>query len=154
MEKSTKLIIAAVGLGGLGFFLYKKGLFSGKTTKVPDVVKPITDTGKKTGVEPPPIDTIKPKFTVLEETKKTPIWQQTEIYPVDVVNPQEGKLAVTPPTQTSFQPYLYDRLPVTEYGYNQSARLDYTTGKYNDGMPFDYIEKDLENIRLNKLLYA
>jgi hypothetical protein len=153
MEKSTKLIIAAVGLGGLGFFLYKKGLFGGKTTKVVDVEKPVVDTGKKTGVEPP-IDTIKPKFPVLEEAIKTPIWQQTEIYPVDVINPQEGKLAVTPPTQTSFQPYLYDRLPVTEYGYNPNVRLDYTTGKYNDGMPFDYIEKDLENIRRNQLLYV
>ena len=28
MDKVTKLIIATVGLGGLGFFLYKKGFFS------------------------------------------------------------------------------------------------------------------------------
>jgi len=28
MEKSTNIILAAVGLGGLGYFLYKKGLFS------------------------------------------------------------------------------------------------------------------------------
>jgi hypothetical protein len=31
MEQNTKLIIAAVGLGGLGYFLYKKGLFAQKT---------------------------------------------------------------------------------------------------------------------------
>ena len=31
MEKNTKLIIAAIGLGGLGYFLYKKGFFSKKT---------------------------------------------------------------------------------------------------------------------------
>jgi hypothetical protein len=67
MEKSTKLIIAAVGLGGLGYFLYKRGLFSKTTTtevakdvkkvddvvkKVEDVVKQVVDTGKKTAVEP------------------------------------------------------------------------------------------------------
>jgi len=36
MEKSTKLIIAVVGLGGLGFFLYKKGLFGKKSTMMPN----------------------------------------------------------------------------------------------------------------------
>jgi hypothetical protein len=30
MSKSTTLIVAAIGLGGLGYFLYKKGLFSNK----------------------------------------------------------------------------------------------------------------------------
>ena len=28
MSKSTTLIVAAIGLSGLGYFLYKKGLFS------------------------------------------------------------------------------------------------------------------------------
>jgi hypothetical protein len=50
MEQNTKLFIAAIGLGGLGFFLYKKGLFGKKTISevaqdvkrdVVDVVKPI-----------------------------------------------------------------------------------------------------------------
>lgn len=31
MEQNTKLVIAAVGLGGLGYFLYKRGLFAQKT---------------------------------------------------------------------------------------------------------------------------
>jgi len=31
MSKSTTLIVAAIGLGGLGYFLYKKGLFSNKS---------------------------------------------------------------------------------------------------------------------------
>ena len=50
MEKNTKLIIAAVGLGGLGFFLYKKGLFSKKSAVVasiettPEVLEPIVKT--------------------------------------------------------------------------------------------------------------
>ena len=63
MEKSTKLIIAAVGLGGLGYFLYKRGLFAKTTTNevakdvkkvddvVKDIVKEVIDTGKKTAVE-------------------------------------------------------------------------------------------------------
>ena len=63
MEKSTKLIIAAIGLGGLGYFLYKKGLFKTTTNEVAkdvkkvddvvkDIVKEVVDTGKKTAVEP------------------------------------------------------------------------------------------------------
>lgn len=47
MEKSTNLIIAALGLGGLGYFLYKKGLFSSvssqttSTTPTPTPTTPI-----------------------------------------------------------------------------------------------------------------
>jgi hypothetical protein len=33
MEQNTKIIIAAVGLGGLGYFLYKKGLFGNKAVQ-------------------------------------------------------------------------------------------------------------------------
>jgi hypothetical protein len=33
MEQKTKIIIAAVGLGGLGYFLYKKGLFGNKAVQ-------------------------------------------------------------------------------------------------------------------------
>lgn len=43
MEQNTKLIIAAVGLGGLGFFLYKKGLFGKKSTMMPNVVTKSTE---------------------------------------------------------------------------------------------------------------
>jgi hypothetical protein len=43
MEKNTKLIIAAVGLGGLGYFLYKKGFFSKKSAPAPMVILPTTD---------------------------------------------------------------------------------------------------------------
>ena len=31
MEQNTKMVLAAVGLGGLGYYLYKKGFFSKKT---------------------------------------------------------------------------------------------------------------------------
>ena len=45
MEQNTKLIIAAVGLGGLGFFLYKKGLFGKKTVEevAQEVKKDVVD---------------------------------------------------------------------------------------------------------------
>jgi hypothetical protein len=39
MEQNTKIIIAAVGLGGLGYFLYKKGLFGNKST-MPNTMMP------------------------------------------------------------------------------------------------------------------
>jgi hypothetical protein len=40
MEQNTKIIIAAVGLGGLGYFLYKKGLFGKKSTMMPNTMMP------------------------------------------------------------------------------------------------------------------
>jgi hypothetical protein len=39
MEKSTTIILAAVGLGGLGYFLYKKGLFSNAISE-PTLITP------------------------------------------------------------------------------------------------------------------
>jgi uncharacterized protein YwbE len=42
MEQNTKIIIAAVGLGGLGYFLYKKGLFGKKSTMMPNTMMPNT----------------------------------------------------------------------------------------------------------------
>jgi hypothetical protein len=59
MEQNTKLIIAAVGLGGLGFFLYKKGLFGKKTVEevAQEVKKDVVDvvTPKPTPTPQPPI---------------------------------------------------------------------------------------------------
>jgi hypothetical protein len=46
MEQNTKLIIAAVGLGGLGYFLYKKGYFGKKSATMPN--SPIAPTTNKT----------------------------------------------------------------------------------------------------------
>lgn len=66
MDKKTKLIISAIGLGGLGFFLYKKGLFTNKVKQAekaiepqasPIITKPI-DIVKKTTVEPQKYPTI------------------------------------------------------------------------------------------------
>jgi len=46
MEQNTKIIIAAVGLGGLGYFLYKKGYFGKKSATMPN--SPIAPTTKTT----------------------------------------------------------------------------------------------------------
>jgi len=43
MEQNTKLIIAALGLGGLGYFLYKKGFFSNKQTMANSPIEPSTN---------------------------------------------------------------------------------------------------------------
>jgi hypothetical protein len=37
MEQNTKIIIVAVGLGGLGYFLYKKGYFGKKSATMPNL---------------------------------------------------------------------------------------------------------------------
>ena len=37
MEQNTKLIVAAIGLGGLGYFLYKKGFFAKAQTPLAPV---------------------------------------------------------------------------------------------------------------------
>lgn len=44
MEQNTKIIIAAVGLGGLGYFLYKRGFFGKKATDMPSSPSPIAPT--------------------------------------------------------------------------------------------------------------
>ena len=57
MEQNTKLIIAAVGLGGLGFFLYKKGLFGAKAV-APEMAQPTltpTKTITTTKAAPAPV---------------------------------------------------------------------------------------------------
>lgn len=49
MEQNTKIIIAAVGLGGLGYFLYKKGYFGKKSASMPNSPNsPIAPTTNKT----------------------------------------------------------------------------------------------------------
>ena len=55
MEQNTKLVIAAVGLGGLGYFLYKKGLFGSKSvTQVVDEVKnDVVEVVTPTPTQPP-----------------------------------------------------------------------------------------------------
>lgn len=59
MNKGTKLIIAAAGLGGLGYFLYKQGFFSNSmATNVPSSPMPSSPIApvapKKTTLKNPP----------------------------------------------------------------------------------------------------
>jgi hypothetical protein len=167
MKKSTKLIIAAVGLGGLGYFLYKRGLFSKTTTtevakevkKVEDVVKQVVDTGKKTAVEPPeevikiqkplppqPIYSTDPVYVPPVSNKPITIFPTDELYPV------EPKPIYTPSYNN---PFLYDNLGFRDNTYfDQPQRIDYTSGKYNQDVYTDYRVKDVVNARFNELLYA
>jgi len=123
MEKSTKLIIAAVGLGGLGYFLYKRGLFSKTTTtevakdvkkvddvvkKVEDVVKQVIDTGKKTAVELTK-DCVQVGYNCRNNTYNT------------IQIPIDANCAEYQPAKPQCaEPY-----------YDQPKRIDYTSGKYN-----------------------
>jgi hypothetical protein len=52
MEKGTKLIIATLGLGGLGYFLYKKGYFTSASEATITTPKPVVDT--KITIKNPP----------------------------------------------------------------------------------------------------
>lgn len=153
MSKSTKLLIAAIGLGGLGYFLYKKGLFSNKVADVAtslglEVDKDIIDTGKKTAVEPPE-EAIKvekpfPSEPVVVDPIVNPIGQPTIIYPKDELYPIEQKIFTNPSENIYNQQVTYD----------QPAVIDYTSGKYNQDVTFDYLNKDIVNIRLNQYIYA
>jgi len=171
MEKSTKLIIAAIGLGGLGYFLYKKGLFKTTTNEVAkdvkkvddvvkDVVKEVVDTGKKTAVEPPeevikiqkplppqPIYSTDPVYVPPVSNKPITIFPTDELYPV------EPKPIYTPSYNN---PFLYDNFGFRDNTYfDQPQRIDYTSGKYNQEVSDSYMGRDMMvNARLNELLYA
>ena len=64
MEQNTKLIIAAIGVGGLGYYLYKKGLFSKTTTT--------------TAVE------TTPESSTIDEVLVVPASAKTYIYPMGI----------------------------------------------------------------------
>jgi hypothetical protein len=167
MEKSTKLIVAAIGLGGLGYFLYKRGLF-GKTTtevakdlkkEVKDAVAPIVDTGKKTEVEPPeevvkidkplpsqPVYTTDPVYTPPVSSQPITIYPTDELYPVD-------QKLIAPPRYND--PFYGDGFGFRDNTYyDQPYRIDYTSGKYNQDVYNDYMPKDVVNARINQFLYA
>lgn len=176
MEKSTKLIIAAIGLGGLGYFLYKRGLFSKTTTtevakdvkKVDDVVKKVedivgglvkdvVDTGKKTAVEP----ATKPCEVTYHNCTRNPRKEIIQI-PYDDENcdtpmrfggyqPEEPPCA--PPPEERKKPYEPIGFRDNTY-YDQPNRIDYTSGKYNQEVPESYMERDIVNARFNQYLYA
>ena len=161
MEKSTKLIIAAVGLGGLGYFLYKKGLFSKTTTteitkdvkkvddvvkKVEDVVKEVVDTGKKTAVEP----ATKPCEVIKWNCGSNP--RETIQIPYDA-NCSDYEYEMPPCAPPDEMPYKPIGFRDNTY-YDQPNRIDYTSGKYNQEVPESYMGRDIVNARFNQYLYA
>jgi hypothetical protein len=154
MEKSTKLIVAAIGLGGLGYFLYKRGLFSKTTTSdvakdvkvdddiVKDAVPPIVDTGKKTAVEPPE--------EVVKIDKPLP---SQPVYTTDPV--YTPPVSSQPITMYPNDPYYGDGFGFRDNTYyDQPSRIDYTSGKYNQEVPDYYMGRDMVNDRLNQYFYA
>jgi hypothetical protein len=173
MEKSTKLIIAAIGLGGLGFFLYKKGLFGKKTIAevakdvkkdVVDVVTPKdvvspppppVDTGKKTAVEPLMKDCVQVGYDCTTNTYNT-----IQI-PIDA-DCNDYQPAMPPCAPRGGGPgggedfiKLYEPIGFRDNTYvDQPTRIDYTSGKYNQDVYTDYMVKDISNARFNQLLYA
>jgi hypothetical protein len=167
MEKSTKLIIAAIGLGGLGYFLYKKGLFAKTTTtevtkdvkkvddvvkKVEDIVKEVIDTGKKTAVEPAtkPCEVIKWNCgTNPRETIQIP-------YDANCNDYQYEMPPCAPPRGGEDESFikLYEPIGFRDNTYyDQPMRVDYTSGRYYQDVNNDYPQKDLSNVRLNQYAY-
>jgi hypothetical protein len=160
MEKSTKLIIAAVGLGGLGYFLYKRGLFAKTTTTevakdvkvddniVKDIVKEVVDTGKKTAVE-------LTKDCVLQYYRCTlPSIYETIQIPIDADcgRYQPPNPPCAPPDEMPKKEF-YDPIGFRDNTYyDQPSRIDYTSGKYNQEVP-DYMGRDLDFIRNNRELF-
>jgi hypothetical protein len=161
MEKSTKLIIAAVGLGGLGYFLYKRGLFAKTTTTevakdvkkvddvVKDIVKEVIDTGKKTAVE-------LTKECVQEGYDCTNTTYNTIKIPIDADcnDYQPAMPQCAPPRGGEDFIKLYEPIGFRDNTYyDQPMRVDYTSGRYYQDVNNDYPQKDLSNVRLNQYTY-
>ena len=167
MEKGTKLIIATLGLGGLGYFLYKKGLFAKTTTtevakdvkkvddvvkKVEDIVKEVIDTGKKTDVE-------LTKECVQVGYDCTNTTYNTIKIPIDADcnDYQPAMPQCAPPFGGGDESFikLYEPIGFRDNTYyDQPMRVDYTSGRYYQDVNNDYAQKDLSNVRLNQYLYA
>jgi hypothetical protein len=111
MEQNTKIIIAAVGLGGLGFFLYKKGLFGKKTATMPN--SPIMPTSTTT----------KTSNTVVVAPSST----KTYIYPAGLVEGDYVKFG------TAADVYLLhngQKLPITKAWWDANAWDKWDTVKF------------------------
>jgi hypothetical protein len=126
-------------LGGLGYFLYKKGLFSKTTTTevakdvkvddniVKDIVKEVVDTGKKTAVELTK-DCVQVGYNCRNTTYNTiqiPIDANCAEY-------QPAKPQCAEPLEMPNKKEYYDPIGFRDNTYyDQPNRIDYTSGKYN-----------------------
>jgi len=111
MEQNTKIIIAAVGLGGLGYFLYKKGLFGKKQIVAPVIPgSPIAPTSKGSNT-----------VVVAPSTTKT------YIYPAGLVENDYVKFG------TAADVYLLhngQKLPITKEWWDANAWDKWDTVKF------------------------
>jgi len=127
MSKSTTLIVAAIGLGGLGYFLYKKGLFSNKSA-----TSVVTDT--KVTPNPAPNPTIKNPITCPSGSKLQLVdincnGADCEVHCVAIPAPPERKIMPIDPIVNMYpidpievvidpyvgKPSLQNQVPVTTY---------------------------------------
>jgi hypothetical protein len=131
MEKSTKLIIAAIGLGGLGYFLYKKGLFSNANSKTTLVTSIPTPT-------PTPTPTPKPTPTIPIVVKDPIIGTPVQVKVEDPIYNDSYYQAIVYPTNNDTygglkkpNDYMINVMPQQDYwsqGYSNSYNLDYKLG--------------------------
>jgi hypothetical protein len=126
MEQKTKLIIAAIGLGGLGFFLYKKGLFTNAISKTTLVTQAPTPT-------PTPAPTI--PIVVKDPIIGTPVQVKVED---PVYNDSYYQAIVYPTNNDTYgglkkpNDYMVNVMPQEDFwsqGYSNSYNLDFTDYK-------------------------
>lgn len=153
MTKATKLIIATIVLGGLGYFLYKKGLFSNTTTtevakdvkvddvvkKVEDIVKEVVDTGKKTAVEPE-----------VKEIVKVPIYDpntNTLVYDTVIGTPVQVPIVNPIYNDSYYQAIVYPSVNDTygglrpienDYIVNPTVQQDWWNQGYSNSYNMDF----------------
>jgi hypothetical protein len=127
MEKSTKLIIAAIGLGGLGFFLYKKGLFSNVSSETKLVTTPTptptTPTPTTTIVKKDPIIETPVQLKVEDPIYNDSYYQQAIVYPTN----NDTYVGLKKPND-----YMVNVMPQENFwsqGYSNSYNLDFNNYK-------------------------
>jgi hypothetical protein len=127
MSKTTTIILATVGLGGLGYFLYKKGLFSNAISETTIV----TPAPKST---PAPTPTPTPTVVVKDPIIGTPIQVKVED---PIYNDSYYQAIVYPTNNDTYgglkkpNDYMINVMPQQDYwsqGYSNSYNLDYKLG--------------------------
>jgi len=134
MEKSTKLIIAAIGLGGLGFFLYKKGLFSNISSETKLVTTPTPPT---TPIQTTPTPTPTPNVPIV--VKDPIIGTPVQVKVEDPIYNDSYYQAIVYPTNNDTygglkkpNDYMVNVMPQEDFwsqGYSNSYNLDFNNYK-------------------------
>jgi hypothetical protein len=122
MEQNTKLIVAAVGLGGLGYFLYKKGFFGQAMATAP--VAPIA-----------PAAPVAPTSTT---TKTTPAAPAAPVYTYPTGYSELDYVRNPSGDGTVFMLKKGQKLPITYAWWMANAKLDWDKVKdMNAGLLMD-----------------